>query len=122
MLNPQPYSEAMMLNPSHFDFSHERDTKQQKERTLAPTLIVTLTLIAAVHPPFQPQPRCSSTTSSFHNAAVHTAPLMSPSYDKTPSPNSDPNPNPNLSTVPFVHAFQPLRSRCLLSYILEGLW
>ena len=32
----------------------------------------------AAHPPFQAQPRCLSSTSSFRSAAVHTAPLMSP--------------------------------------------
>ena len=32
----------------------------------------------AAHPPFPPQPRCRSSSSSFRNAAVHTAPPFSP--------------------------------------------
>ena len=37
-------------------------------------------------PLFQLHPRFLSSTSSFHNAAVHTAPLTSPGYNRTPNP------------------------------------
>ena len=55
----------------------------------------------AAQPPFQPQPRCRSSASSFCNTAVQHQ-LMSPGYNKTPDPDPNPNHNnPHFSYRPF---------------------
>ena len=89
-----------------------RFRSQTRVTTCKSSLKITVSMLHSL--PSSHRPDAAPLPPPFCNAAVHTAPLMTPGYAKTPNPN--PNPNSNPSPYPYPKPNTPSPTQTLTCF------